>query len=199
MSIYICVRYYFLWLRAFNHSNILEVCGYILRRLKLLNFRLDLLSLIEKLWVAHLWFTCRGTKRVASSIDLVLSDCFFLLWLDSWMIERIGPGRVRHQLMVLKNLGLVAAHWNPLSMLLLRHHLLLRALESAANMLRCCGILGEVLTLHELLIVKILRGFELLASILLFRPRDVFSLHWCIRNSVIIARDLLWLILRLRP
>ena len=197
MSIYICVRCYFLWLRTLYDSNVLEVCGYILRRLKLLNFRLDLLSLIEELWAAHLRFTCCSTKRVASSIDLVLSDFFLLLWLDSWMIEWIGTGRVGHQLMVLKNLGFDAAHWNPLRMHLLRHHLLLWALEPTANMLCCCGILGEVLTLNDLLIVKILRG--LLASSLLFGPRDALSLHWCFRNSVVIPRDLLWLVLRRWP
>ena len=49
MLFYQCVRHYLLWLRAFDHANILEVCGYILRGLQLLSFLLDLLSLIEEL------------------------------------------------------------------------------------------------------------------------------------------------------
>ena len=197
VSIYVCVRWNFLWLRTFYHAYILEVCGYILRRLELLNFCLDLLSLIEELWAAHLRFTSCSTKRVARSIDLVMSDFLFQIWLDSWRIERVRPARVRHQLMVWKNVGFDAAHWNPLRMHLLRHHLLLRTLEPAANMLCCRGILGEVLTLNDLLIVKILRG--LLAMSLLFRPRDTIYLHWCFRNRVVIARDLLWLVLRRWP
>ena len=49
MLFYQCVCDYLFWLRTFYHANILEVCGDILRRLELLNFLLDLLSLIEEL------------------------------------------------------------------------------------------------------------------------------------------------------